>query len=212
MSHQNALQRPPVHLPRLREFVQQFTRLIDTGPDEPHLLQQGSALLAALVAHDDWLPPELSQPHPEHYQQYLLYADARENFSVVSFVWGPGQATPIHNHTVWGLIGMLRGQERSQPYVQDRAGHWLPAGPAHELKPGQVDAVSPSIGDVHRVSNVLQDQVSISIHVYGANIGAVKRSVFLEDGTEKPFVSGYSNGSLPNLWDRSAEVRASLPR
>lgn len=200
------------HLPRLRAFVQQFTRLLDSRPDEPRLLREGRTLLADLVAHDDWLPAELAQPHPEHYQQYLLYADAREDFSVVSFVWGPGQATPIHNHTVWGLIGMLRGQERSQPYAQDPAGRWLPSGPAHELHPGQVDAVSPHIGDVHRVSNVLADRVSISIHVYGANIGAVKRSVFLEDGTEKPFVSGYSNQALPNLWDRSAEVRAGLAR
>jgi predicted metal-dependent enzyme (double-stranded beta helix superfamily) len=63
---------------------------------------------------------------------------------VVSFVWGPGQATPIHNHTVWGLIGMLRGRERSQPYVRDAAGHWLPSGPAQELRPGQVEAVSPA--------------------------------------------------------------------
>jgi hypothetical protein len=66
--------------------------------------------------------------------------------------------------------------------MRDAAGHWLPSGPAQELRPGQVEAVSPRVGDVHRVSNVLSDQVSISIHVYGANIGAVKRSVFFEDG------------------------------
>ena len=44
---------------------------------------------------------------------------------------------------------------------------------------------------------------SISIHVYGANIGAVQRSVYLEDGTRKPFISGYSNSTLPNIWDLS---------
>ncbi len=36
-------------------------------------------------------------------------AISRERFCVVSFVWGPDQATPIHNHTVWGLVGVLRG-------------------------------------------------------------------------------------------------------
>jgi predicted metal-dependent enzyme (double-stranded beta helix superfamily) len=35
--------------------------------------------------------------------------------------------------------------------------------------------------------------VSISIHVYGANIGTVRRSVYAEDGTRKPFISGYAN-------------------
>ncbi|MDD0839832.1 cysteine dioxygenase [Curvibacter sp. HBC61] len=202
----------PQHPERLRDFVQQFTALLDRRPDEATVLQQGGALLAALVAQDDWLPDDFAQPHPDRYQQYLLHADPREHFSVVSFVWGPGQATPIHNHTVWGLIGMLRGAERAQPYAQDQAGHWLPTGAAQELRPGQIEAVSPTVGDVHLVSNALSDQTSISIHVYGANIGAVQRSVFLPDGGEKPFVSGYSNTRLPNLWDRSAELNAALRR
>lgn len=44
-------------------------------------------------------------------------------------------------------------------------------------------------------------------HVYGANIGAVNRWIYAQDGSRKPFVSGYSNARLPNLWDRSKEVR-----
>ena len=45
--------------------------------------------------------------------------------------------------------------------------------------------------------------------VYGANIGAVRRHVYVrETGEIKPFVSGYSNKVIPNLWDRSAEMRA----
>jgi predicted metal-dependent enzyme (double-stranded beta helix superfamily) len=47
--------------------------------------------------------------------------------------------------------------------------------------------------------------VSISIHVYGANIGAVKRAVYQIDGSEKLFISGYSNAWLPNIWDLSKE-------
>ena len=32
----------------------------------------------------------------------MNHVDARERFSVVSFVWAPGQKTAIHDHTVWG--------------------------------------------------------------------------------------------------------------
>ena len=79
------------------------------------------------------------------------------------------------------------------------------------LERGQVVAVSPTIGDIHQVANAFDDRVSISIHVYGGNIGAVRRAVYDADtGVEKPFVSGYSNAFLPNVWDRSAEVRAAL--
>lgn len=195
------------HPHRLRDFIQSLARLLEAAPAEPDILDQGGALLHELVTHDDWLPDAFAQPHPAHYQQHLLHADALERFSVVSFVWGPGQQTPIHDHTVWGLVGVLRGAERSQAYARSADGRWLPEGPAERLEAGRVVAVSPRIGDVHRVSNALDDGVSVSIHVYGANIGAVLRSVFHEDGTRKPFVSGYSNTTLPNLWDRSADLR-----
>jgi len=190
----------------LREFVVGFGRLLDTRPPEAAILDRGGDLLRRLVARDDWLPDAFAQPHPERYQQFLLHADSTERFSVVSFVWGPGQATPVHDHTVWGLIGMLRGAEYSQAYrerdvVQERDGSPV------RLDPGDIEAVSPTVGDVHRVHNAFEDRVSISIHVYGANIGAVRRHTYPTGGGRKPFVSGYSNTQLPNLWDRSAELR-----
>ena len=189
---------------RLRDFVSHLATLLDTKPDEATVLQRGSAWLGELIRHDDWLDEAYTQPHPEHYQQYLLYADAQQRFSVVSFVWGPGQQTPIHDHRVWGLIGMLRGAEISQPWLPGPQG-LQPEGAPIRLNPGDVEAVSPSVGDIHRVSNAYDDRVSISIHVYGANIGAVKRAVYREDGSEKQFISGYSNRYLPNIWDLSHE-------
>ncbi|MFV3405327.1 MULTISPECIES: cysteine dioxygenase family protein [Pseudomonas] len=190
---------------RLRHFIESLAGLLDQQPDEATLLDRGQGLLASLVAHDDWLAEELAQPDAQRYQQYLLHCDSRQRFSVVSFVWGPGQRTPIHDHRVWGLIGMLRGAEYSQGFSRDAAGALQPSGAPLRLAPGQVEAVSPRIGDIHQVSNAFSDQVSISIHVYGGNIGAVKRAVYAEDGSEKPFISGYSNSRLPNIWDLSKE-------
>ena len=192
---------------RLRRCIAGFTRLVEARLTEERLLDEGRRLLGELVAVDDWLPDACAVPDPERYQQYLLYCDPLERFSMVSFVWGPGQSTPIHDHTVWGLIGMLRGAELSHGWdlaTRCRTG-------TTRLEPGMVDAVSPNIGDVHQVENALADRVSISIHVYGANIGAVARHVYRESGETVPFVSGYVNTVLPNLWDRSAAVRAALP-
>ena len=195
---------------RFREFVQSFTRLIEEGgDDEPRILEDGKHLLADLISHDDWLPDEFAQPHPEHYQQYLLYCDPMERFSVVSFVWGPGQATPIHDHTVWGMVGVMRGAETCRGFTNVPDGKRLLTADQHQVEPGEVDLVSPRIGDIHKVSNTLNDRVSISIHVYGANIGAVQRHIYEpETGEKKTFISGYSNTVIPNIWDRSAEMAA----
>ncbi|RPE02200.1 cysteine dioxygenase [Candidatus Pantoea deserta] len=191
-----------LHHHRLRDFVAQLAALLDQQPDEATILERGSELLRPLLQHDDWLDETFAQPHPQHYQQYLLYADAQQRFSVVSFVWGPGQQTPVHDHRVWGLIGMLRGAEVSQGFRLAN-GELVEEGAPVRLDPGHIDAVSPRVGDIHRVSNAFDDRVSVSIHVYGANIGAVTRAVYREDGSEKPFISGYSNRYLPNIWDLS---------
>jgi predicted metal-dependent enzyme (double-stranded beta helix superfamily)/rhodanese-related sulfurtransferase len=182
--------------PRLHHFVTQLEALLKGTTKEATILASGKTLLAELVAQDDWLPTEYAQPNPERYQQFLLYADPDDRFSVVSFVWGPGQATPIHDHTVWGMIGMLRGAELCQPFAKNAQGQWQPSGEQARLEAGDVEAVSPTIGDVHRVWNAHANQTSISIHVYGANIGKVSRHVFHEDGTVKDFISGYSNAKV----------------
>lgn len=185
---------------KLLTFVQGMSRLLQCNPAEPKILVEGGALLATLVAADDWLPEMFTQSHPQYYQQYLLYADPLDRFSMVSFVWGPGQKTPLHDHMTWGLIGMLRGQEIDTHYFKQSDGSYL-AGESHTLTPGDVGSVSPATHDVHAVSNYYADQSSISIHVYGGNIGRINRHVFDPvSGVAKNFISGYSNAVVPNLW------------
>ena len=190
---------------RLREFVIAFSNLVEIASGEPDILREGSHLLKELVGVDDWLPARYAEPDMSGYQQYLLHADSRERFSVVSFVWGPGQKSPIHDHTVWGIVGVLRGAEIEQSYSRTSDGRFVKEGAPARLEKGEVTAVSPAIGDFHRVSNALDDRPSVSIHVYGANIGSVRRSMYEPDGTSKTFISGYSNTELPNLWDRSKD-------
>jgi predicted metal-dependent enzyme (double-stranded beta helix superfamily) len=196
---------PTGNIGRLRQFVIDMSDAIAQTSDPAALRGAGERLLGELVRHDDWLPPECAQPDPDRYRQYLLHCDSAQRFCVVSFVWGPGQSTPVHDHRTWGLIGMLRGTEVSQFYRRDDRAGILADGPPERLDPGDIAWVSPETGDIHQVCNGLSDRPSISIHVYGANIGAVARATYDPQGNPKPFISGYSNDSLPNLWDLSKE-------
>ncbi len=186
----------------LREFVLAMTSLCRQPLDESSLLDGIRPLLAKLIESDEWLAAEFQTTHPEFYQQYLLYCDPDQRFSVQSFVWGPGQSTPIHNHTVWGMVGVLKGAERCQRYRME-GGRVVKDGEPVILHAGDMDVVSPAVGDLHTVANALSDQPSVSIHVYGANIGTTPRSVFAEGSAEaKPFMSGYSSAVMPNIWGR----------
>lgn len=195
----------------LREFVLAMTKLVDTHDDEATLISSSRPLLQTLISDDSWLPEFCTVPHPEFYQQFLLHADPLERFSVVSFVWGPGQHTPVHDHCVWGLLGVLRGAELCQRYDFNAQGEFKPIGPEEILAKGEIDLVSPKTGDIHVVKNASSTETAISIHMYGQNIGAVPRHVYDPiTGAKKKFVSGYSSAQVPNLWDRSASIRAQL--
>ncbi len=187
----------------LRSFVCNFTELVDSATAENAVLTRGHELLEELVGDDGWLPDDYAVARSDRYAQYLLHCDPRERFSMVSFVWEPGQRTPVHNHTVWGLVGMLRGEEQSEEY-ELREGLPVGTGKSQVMKPGDVEAVSPTIGDWHRVANS-SGEVSISIHVYGGNVGALRRSRLDEEtGRLVDFVSGYDNPATPNIWGKPA--------
>ena len=180
---------------RFQQFIAQVGTALAQTDNEPALLAEVESAMRTLVAVDDWLPADCAQPHPTYYQQYLLHCDAQARFSVVSFVWGPGQFTPIHDHLAWGVVGVLRGRELAQGFKLTASGIEAD-GPLVSLPAGAVAAVSPRIGDIHRVSNALSDQVSISIHIYGTDIGRQRRHVFdPATGAAKEFISGYANAN-----------------
>ena len=185
----------------LRKFVVEATRVVERyRGEEAATVAVIQTLLAELVAKDDWLPEEFAVPDPQYYRQYLLYGDPQDRLSVVSFVWGPGQTTPVHDHRTWGVVGVLRGAEIGVNYTKLPDGSLRGSEPVR-LNPGEVTAVSPTIGDIHTIANAHDDRVSISIHVYGGNIGRIHRAVIdPATGREKEFVSGYSNTTIPNLW------------
>ena len=107
---------------RLRRFIGDMTSLTGGAwqdKDEAAIVEVGARLLGGLVKYDDWLPEQAAKAPPHGYAQNLLWCDPFERFCVVSFVWGPGAATPVHDHEMWGLVGMLRGSETSLAFDRD---------------------------------------------------------------------------------------------
>jgi len=182
-----------MNTPRFLQFLDTMDALVMRTSFEPTLLDDGESALKSLIAHDDWLPPEYAKPVLESYQSYALYIDPKARYSVISFVWAPGQGTPVHNHTVWGLVGVLRGAELCEEYSVPGIG-LMQSTHQHRLACGEVDRVSPTIGDWHKVSNAVAGETTVSIHVYGADIGRVHRHHWdVAKRKPQPMVSGYSN-------------------
>jgi 3-mercaptopropionate dioxygenase len=172
------------------QFIDDITKIVDLQLPQNDVVMHARNKLADLVKTSAWLPTEFKQARPDRYAQYLLHVDPQKRFSVVSFVWDTGHLTPVHNHTVWGLVGVLEGAERCEEYALVN-GQPTATGHTHVMKPGDVEAVYPPDHDWHKVSNALDKGITVSIHVYGADIGEVQRNKLDASGTISNFVSGY---------------------
>jgi predicted metal-dependent enzyme (double-stranded beta helix superfamily) len=182
----------------MKALIRRLTELSDQNASAAIMLREVPVALKPLLKDAAWLPDAVIAPHPDHYQQYLLYADPRQRFSVVSFVWGPGQETPVHDHCTWGVVGQLQGNEVSTNYARAADGALRVTG-VHTLGPGEVIAFSPEQGDIHQVRNG-SDKVSISIHIYGSDIGRTERHKYdPATGAVQSFISGYSPAPIP-VW------------
>ena len=158
--------------PAFAAFVADAERLID----DPHAI---AARLSDLLDEDGWLAPEYQLPGLDRYRQHLLHVSPSRRLSVVALVWRPGQRTPIHDHVSWCVVGVYRGVEQETRYrLVERGGverlGYLETIEAH---PGHVEALIPPAENIH-VVEAGRGGLTISIHVYGADIERLGSSIY----------------------------------
>jgi predicted metal-dependent enzyme (double-stranded beta helix superfamily) len=160
------------HEPAFADFV----RDAEAAIDDPHAIADR---LGALLEQDGWLAPEHQLPGTDTYRQHLLHVSGDRRLSVVALVWRPGQRTPIHDHVSWCVVGVYRGVERETRYrLVERGGiELLQAVDTIEAHPGHVEALVPPAENIH-VVEAGGPGLTISIHVYGADIERLGSSVY----------------------------------
>jgi predicted metal-dependent enzyme (double-stranded beta helix superfamily) len=169
--------RPPTQ--PIQEFIAEIERLHESGVSRNELVPCVEARLSKLVALPDLLWPEQREPWTDHYRAHLVAVAPSRRFSVVALVWLPGQTTPIHDHISWCVVSVLEGLERETRYSlrQGEDGtRWLAPESDMPVTCGETSALFPPDENIHMVRNA-GDQLAISIHVYGADIGVMGSSV-----------------------------------
>jgi predicted metal-dependent enzyme (double-stranded beta helix superfamily) len=149
-----------------------FVRDAEAAIDDPDAIAER---LRELLAQDGWLAPEHQLPGIDSYRQHLLHVSACRGLSVVALVWRPGQRTPIHDHVSWCVVGVYRGVEHETHYRL--VGDVLVPTNRIVARPGDVEALIPPAGNIHVVEAGGRG-LTISIHVYGADIERLGSSVY----------------------------------
>jgi 3-mercaptopropionate dioxygenase len=112
---------------------------------------------------------------PGGYLSHVLHAEPDGSFSIVAMVWLPGQVTPIHDHVTWCVFGVLQGIEHEELFTLATGGQSLLRAGRADNTTGEVSGFAPP-GDIHRVRNI-GDGVTISLHIYGADISRLGCSI-----------------------------------
>ena len=117
------------------------------------------------------LPACVFEPIQDHYARREIYRSARHGYSVVAMTWGPGQGTPVHDHSgLWCVEGVWDGQleitqfellERDGENFRFRAAGGMQAGP------GSAGSLIPP-HEYHSIRNASPDAVAVSVHIYKA--------------------------------------------
>jgi predicted metal-dependent enzyme (double-stranded beta helix superfamily) len=166
-----AITRPVGRTAGLRALTRRLDALVAASRDPHVVAPHVGDLLGRALADPSLLEPRHQEPADDRYRQHVVHVHHAGRYSIVALVWKPGQATPIHDHCCWCVVGVWRGSERETAYDlhDDRVGLHLVPRRTTLARPGDVSVLVPPDEDVHLVENA-GESIAISLHVYGANI------------------------------------------
>jgi len=157
---------------------------VDHAVQHEHAHQIAATLRAALreaIADSRiQLPACVHHPIEDHYARRELYRSPVHGYSIVAMSWGPGQGTPLHDHSgLWCVEGVWLGQlEITQYQLLERDGERFRfrAEPAVLGDCGSAGSLIPP-HEYHTLRNTSDDDLAISVHVYQ---GEMTRSAVFE--------------------------------
>ena len=135
--------------------------------------------LRDLLAHPEAIGPQHRVPAIDTYQQHVVHVHPEGCYSLVALVWRPGQATPIHDHRCWCVVGVLEGEEDEERFhlVEQDGDKALVLTGNHRQAAGSVCMLVPPQENIHRVSSAATTGVTVSLHVYGDDIAKCGSSI-----------------------------------
>jgi predicted metal-dependent enzyme (double-stranded beta helix superfamily) len=111
---------------------------------------------------------------------YVAYRqdDSENSYSVQVFVWPPGSATRVHDHSSWGAFCCVVGSVLEERYERLDDGSLPDHARLKELwrlgwsREDGISTVLPYEEGIHRVGNPTEE-LAISVHLYGPRLGEI---------------------------------------
>ncbi|HLT21125.1 MAG TPA: cysteine dioxygenase family protein [Thermomicrobiales bacterium] len=193
-----AIETTNVALDKFTNTLDQIVRKHTNGTvNAAAVVEEAIPHFSELIADMSWLEEKFQVPVEGGIANYMLAKAVDNSWSVVSTVWWPGYGTPVHDHLIWGMVGVWKGVELERRYRRLDDGSRPNYAELEEIgvaynRPGDISGLVPPDDDYHLIRNPA-DEPSYSIHVYGGSLdGVLRHSYNLETGEVTEFRSRYN--------------------
>ena len=168
---------PSVDFPGQDKFIQAIDTAIAAGDQHAVTAAVRNALCRLIKDRDVRLPECVHDPIVDHYARRELYRSPEHGYSVVAMTWGPGQGTPLHDHSgLWCVEGVWDGElEITQYELLENDGERF------RFRAGAGSLIPPH--EYHTIRNASADAVAISLHIYKAEMACCAKFIPERRGT-----------------------------
>ena len=158
-----------LEFPGCRQLLAMIDEAVAAGDERTTVDALRNGLCRAIRDRSIQLPECCAERVDDHYARRELYRCEETGYSVVAMTWGPGQGTPIHDHSgVWCVEGIWEGQlEITQYELRERDGErfrFEPVG-TNLAGPGSAGSLIPP-HEYHTIRNPSDRDIAISLHIY----------------------------------------------
>lgn len=153
---------------RLYRFLTEVEDILNHVEDESIRLPELRMLVRRLIINSYWVQNQYLKPDPKTGTSVLLlYDELGFPLTVQTVTFAPGTKSNIHNHGTWGIVAVLKGQEKNTFWRRHHSlesPDKIAATGEITLFPGDIVSFTPDA--IHSVEAV-GDEPTVTFNIYG---------------------------------------------
>ncbi|BAZ80646.1 MAG: cupin [Sphaerospermopsis kisseleviana] len=153
---------------RLYRFLTEVEDVLNQVEDESTFLPQLRMLVRRLIINSYWVQSQVLEPDPKTGTSVLLlYDELGFPLTVQTVTFAPGTTSNIHNHGTWGIVAILKGQEKNTFWRRNPTDEFpdkIEKVGELNLQPGDLISFTPET--IHQVQAV-GNEPTVTFNIYG---------------------------------------------
>ncbi len=153
---------------RLYRFLTEVEDVLNQVEEESIFLPQLRMLVRRLIINSYWVQSQNLEPDSKTGTSVLLlYDELGFPLTVQTVTFAPGTTSNIHNHGTWGIVAILKGQEKNTFWRRNPTAEFpdkIEKVGELNLQPGDLISFTPET--IHQVQS-LGNEPTVTFNIYG---------------------------------------------